>query len=170
MGVCMTRNHATADCNYGIIAIIIIYVDRPTSRHAGVRTYIVGIINISNLFYHVIACIFNKRIYFCCVLHYDNFPTPFLEVTLFMSVSEKLKTRMDKIGNGEISQRVNTQPAEQTASKNVVRWRSNVNRMPPTPPQMKALVIQSVGRRPRGRPCNQHTEMVQGDGDPDERS
>ena len=36
------------------------------------------------------------------------------------------KTRMDKIRNEEIRRRVNMQPAEQTANKNEIRWRSHI--------------------------------------------
>ena len=57
-----------------------------------------------------------------------------------------IKTRMDKIRNEDIRRRVNLQPADQTANKNNIRWRS------PTAPQNKALVIQPEERRSRGRP------------------
>ena len=80
------------------------------------------------------------------------------------------KTRMGKIRNEEIRRRVNTQPAEQTANKNKIRWWSHVKRMAPTAPQSKALVIQPEGRRPRGRPQNRWEDDVpaQEDGDHDE--
>ena len=47
------------------------------------------------------------------------------------------KTRMDKIRNEEIRRRVNMQPAEQTANKNKIRWRSHIKRMAPTATQRK---------------------------------
>ena len=70
------------------------------------------------------------------------------------------KTRMDKIRNEEIRRRVNMQPAEQPANNNKIRWWSHVNRMTPTAPQSKELVIQSEGRRPRGRPRNHWEDDV----------
>ena len=60
-------------------------------------------------------------------------------------------TGMDKMRKEEII-RVNIKPAEQT--KNEFRWWSHVKRMAPTAPQSKTLVIQPVGRRPRGKPRN----------------
>ena len=60
------------------------------------------------------------------------------------------KTRMDKVRNEEIRWRVNMPPAEQTANKDKIRWWSHVKMMAPTAPQIKALVIQPEGRRPRG--------------------
>ena len=59
------------------------------------------------------------------------------------------KTRMDKIRNKEIRRQVNMQPAEQTANKNKIRWWPTASQC-----DCRALVIQSVGRRPRGRPQN----------------
>ncbi len=56
--------------------------------------------------------------------------------------------------------RVNMQPAEQTANKNKFRWWSHVKRMAPTVPQSKAHVIQSEGRRPRGRTRNRWEDDV----------
>ena len=41
--------------------------------------------------------------------------------------------------------------------------------MAPTAPQNKALVVQPVGKRPRGRPQN-GWDKVQGDGDLDDTS
>ena len=64
------------------------------------------------------------------------------------------KTRMDKIRNEEIRRRVNMQPAEQTSHKNKIRWWSHVKSLAPTAPRSKALVIQPVGKRLRGRPRN----------------
>ena len=52
------------------------------------------------------------------------------------------KTRMDKIRNEDIRRRVNMQPAEQTANKNKIMWWSQIKRMAPTEPQIKAFVIQ----------------------------
>ena len=67
---------------------------------------------------------------------------------------------MDKIRNEEIRLRVNMQPAEQTANKNKIRWWSHVKRMAPTAPQSRALVIQPVGGRPRGRPHNRWEDDI----------
>ena len=67
---------------------------------------------------------------------------------------------MNKIRNEEIRRRVNMQPAEQTANKNKIRWWSHIKIMAPTAPQSKELVIQPVGRRPRGRPCNRWEDDV----------
>ena len=39
------------------------------------------------------------------------------------------------------------QPAEQTANKNKIRWWSHVERMAPTAPQSKVLVIHPVGKQ-----------------------
>ena len=63
-----------------------------------------------------------------------------------------------KIRNEEIGRRVNMQPAEQTANK--IRWWSHVKRMAPTAPQRKALVIQPVGKRPKGRPPNRWEDDI----------
>ena len=68
------------------------------------------------------------------------------------------KTRVDKIRNEVIRRRVNMQPAEETANKN--RWWSHVKRMAPTASQSEALVIQPVGKRPRGRPRNRWEDDV----------
>ena len=70
------------------------------------------------------------------------------------------KTRMDKISNEEIRRRVNMHPAEQTANKNKIRWWSHIKRMTTTAPQSKTLVVQSDGRRSRGRPRNRWEDDV----------
>ena len=59
-----------------------------------------------------------------------------------------------------LRRQVYMQPAERTANKNKIRWWSNVKRMAPTSPQSKALVIHSVGKRPRGRPRNRWEDDV----------
>ena len=70
------------------------------------------------------------------------------------------KTTMNKIRNEEIRLRVNMQPAEQTANKKKTRLWSHVNRMAPTAPQSRALVIHPEGRRPRGRPLHRWEDDV----------
>ena len=67
---------------------------------------------------------------------------------------------MDKIRNGEIRRRVNMKPAEQPANKNKIRWWSHVKRMAPTAPQSKPIMINPVGKRPRGRPRNRWEDDV----------
>ena len=62
------------------------------------------------------------------------------------------KTRMDKIRNEEIRQVC--KHATSRVNKNKIRWWSHVKRMAPTALQSRALVIQPVGKRPRGRPQN----------------
>ena len=70
------------------------------------------------------------------------------------------KTRMDNIRNDETRRRVNMQPAGQTANKNKIRWWSHVKRMAPTALQSKTLVIQPVGKQPRGRPQNRWEDDI----------
>ena len=70
------------------------------------------------------------------------------------------KTRMDKIRNEEIRRGVNMQPTEQTAKKINIRWWSPVKRTAPTASHSKALMIQPVERRPRGRPQNRWEDDV----------
>ena len=60
------------------------------------------------------------------------------------------KTRIDKLTNEEIRRRVNMQPAEQTANKTKIRWRSHIESMTPTVPQIKARRT-TTGGRPRNR-------------------
>ena len=52
------------------------------------------------------------------------------------------------------------QAAEETANKNTIRWWSHVKRMAPTAPLCKTLVIQPVGKRPRGRPRNRWEDDI----------
>ena len=52
------------------------------------------------------------------------------------------------------------QPAEQTANKNKIMWRSHVKKMAPTAPPSKALMIHPVGKRPRGTPRNRWEDNV----------
>ena len=54
------------------------------------------------------------------------------------------KTRMDKIRNEEIKQRVNMQPAEQTANKNKIRWWSHIKRMSPMAPHEMGIQMTDV--------------------------
>ena len=67
---------------------------------------------------------------------------------------------MDNIRNEEIRQRVNIQPAEQTANKNTIKWWSYVKRMAPTAPQSKSPMLQPEGRRPRRRPRHRWEDDV----------